>query len=106
MPNRKHSLIDFPPQPREGRLVLLRAIEGILGRETEVGRRLTRAIASEDARDLMQAQSAFDALTDDLRETINDEVRLLVEARRGPRFEIASRENVIPLRPRPPTANR
>jgi hypothetical protein len=97
MPNRKHSLVSLPPVPREGQLVLLAVVEGVLGRSTELGRCLTRAIASEDPRDLIEAQSAFDALSAELRESIAVEVHLIVEKneRTG-----AAADNVIRLRPR------
>src|SRR5882724_11917255 len=100
MPNRKHSLVSLPPVPREGQLVLLGAIEGVLGRSTELGRCLTRAIASEDPCDLMQAQSAFDALSAALRESIAEEVHLIVEQQERTGGSGIAAANVVRLRQR------
>jgi hypothetical protein len=49
----------MPPKPIS---VLLEAIEEILGPETDVARYMAKAVTSEDALDLMLAQTAFDEL--------------------------------------------
>jgi hypothetical protein len=99
MPNRKHYIVSLPPVPREGQLVLLGAVEGLLGRHTEVGRCLTRAIASQELRDFLQAEAAFDALSAELRETIAEEVRLMLQHDSGWDLE-SEPDNLVRLRPR------
>jgi hypothetical protein len=99
MPNRKHQMVTLPPVPREGQLVLLGAVEGLLGRHTEVGRCLTRAIASQELRDFLQAEAAFDALSAEQREHIADEVRLILE-HDSEWSEASEFDNVVRLRPR------
>ena len=100
MPNSKHSLVNLPPVPREGQLALLCAVEDVLGRTTELARRLTRAIASEEPVDLIEAQSAFDSLPDELRQKIAGEVRRLV-AEEADDSGAADGANVVYLRPVP-----
>ncbi|SRR5258708_1768922 len=106
MRNREYSLITLPPVPREGQRVLLCAVEEVLGRGTALGRHLTRAIASEDPKDLMQAQSAFDALSAELRQTIAEQVRTRMETEEEGVLEGALADNIVPLRPRSPGSPR
>ncbi|MBI1773767.1 MAG: hypothetical protein HYR63_00335 [Proteobacteria bacterium] len=98
---REPSLVSLPPVPREGQLVLLCAVEEVLGRGTELGRYLTRAVATEDPLDLMQAQTAFDALPAELRQTIAGTVReRMRQDRQDEADELPPPSNLIRLRPR------
>jgi hypothetical protein len=101
MPNRKHSLISLPPELQEGQLALLCAVEEVLGRSTELARRLTRAIATDELSDLLRAQSAFDALPGEQRLRITGEARRVVEAGTRERPEAAG-DNIVRLRPHRP----
>ena len=49
---------------------LLEAIEDILGPEADVARYMTKAVTSDDALDLMLAQTAFDELDGSYRREI------------------------------------
>ncbi len=98
---REPSLVSLPPVPPEGQLVLLRAVEEVLGRGTDLGRCLTRVLATEDPLDLMQAQSHFDALPAELRQTIAGAVReRMRRERRDEADEISVPANLVRLRPR------
>jgi hypothetical protein len=50
--------------------VLLEVIEDVLGPETDVARYLAKAVNSEDALDIMLAQTAFDELDPSYRREI------------------------------------
>jgi hypothetical protein len=100
MSNRKQQIATLPAVPREGLLMLLGAIEKVMGRSTEVGRCLTRAIASHELRDLLRVQAGFDALSAEDREGVSTELRLMLEAEASREEEPAAGGNVVSLRPR------
>ncbi len=50
--------------------VLLETIEEIIGPETDVARYMAKAVVSDDALDLMLAQTAFDELDSSYRQEI------------------------------------
>ena len=54
--------------------VLLGAINVVVGRDSDVGRYLTRAIKSDDPLDLLLAQAAFDELEGDVKRAIVREI--------------------------------
>jgi hypothetical protein len=101
MANRQHSLVSLPPAPPEGQIALLFAVEEVLGRTTELARRLTRAIASDELADLLKAQSVFEALPAEQRLRIAAEARRVVVDGARERPDGAS-DNIVYLRPSRP----
>ena len=72
-----------------------------LGRGTDLGRHLTRALATEDALDLMRAQSAFDEFPAELRQTIAGAVRERMRRNREEEAEdMPPPSNIVRLKPR------